>query len=91
MNKKIEAAIENLLTEDETVHLPDGMDDAFVGIARQFNIPFAVYDRQKCIEILMEDMDSLEEAEEYFNFNIGSSYLGGGTPAFIEVPDENPF
>jgi hypothetical protein len=91
MNKKIEAAIENFLTEDETVHLPDGMDEAFVGIARQFNIPFAVYDRQKCIELLMKDMDSFEEAEEYFNFNISSSYLGGGTPAFIEIPDEEPF
>ena len=91
MNKKIETAIEELLTEEETVHLPDGLDDAFVGIARQFNIPFAVYDRQKCIEILMKDMDSFEEAEEYFNYNIASSYLGGGTPAFIDLGEDEPF
>lgn len=89
MNGKIEAAIELYLNDDETVHLPDGMDDAFVGIARQFNIPFAVYSRTKCIKILLEEMDSLEEAEDYFNFNVASSYLGGGTPAFIETVEED--
>jgi hypothetical protein len=89
MTDKIEAAIELYLNDDETVHLPDGMDDAFVGIARQFNIPFAVYSRTKCIEILLEEMDSLEEAEDYFNFNVSSSYLGGGTPAFIETVEED--
>jgi hypothetical protein len=89
MNSKIEAAIELYLNDDETVHLPDGMDDAFVGIARQFNIPFAVYSRTKCIGILLEEMDSIEEAEDYFNFNVASSYLGGGTPAFIETVEED--
>lgn len=91
MNKKIEVAIEQFLTEEETVHLPDGLDDAFVGIARQFNIPFAVYDRQKCINLLATNMDSYEEAEEYFEYNIASSYLGGGTPAFIDLSEETPF
>ena len=89
MNSKIEAAIELYLNDDETIHLPEGMDDAFVGIARQFNIPFAVYSRTKCIRLLLEEMDSVEEAEEYFNFNIASSYMGGGTPAFIETVEED--
>lgn len=89
MNSKIETAIELYLNDDETVHLPDGMDDAFVGIARQFNIPFAVYSRTKCLKILLEEMDSLEEAEDYFNFNVASSYLGGGTPAFIETVEDD--
>ena len=89
MNSKIEAAIELYLNDDETIHLPEGMDDAFVGIARQFNIPFAVYSRTKCIRLLLEEMDSVEEAEDYFNFNVASSYLGGGTPAFIETVEED--
>jgi len=88
MNDKIEKAIEECLSDDETVHLPDGMDDAFIGIARQFNIPFAVYDRAKCLEILMEEMDSFEEAEEYFHYNMTSSYMGGGTPAFIDLIED---
>jgi len=41
-------------------------------------------DREKCIEILMEDM-SEEEAEEYFEFNVQGSYVGETTPAFIQM------
>jgi len=89
MTTKIKEAMEEFLEEDEIIHLPEGMDEAFLGIARQFGIPFAVYDRNKCIEILMQDMDSFEEAEEYFNYNICSSYLGGGTPAFLNMPDDS--
>lgn len=81
--------MDDFLSDEEVIHLPDGMDDAFIGIARQFNIPFAVYDKNKCIEILMDQFDSYEEAEEYFNFNVASSYLGGGTPAFLDLPDDS--
>lgn len=87
MNQKIKHAIDSILEDEETIHLPDGLDDAFIGIARQFNVPFPVYDREKCIDILMETMGSREEAEEYFNYNIASSYLGGGTAAFLEDPE----
>ena len=68
---------------DENVLLADGFEDAFVGIGRQFGNPIAVYDREKCIEILMEDMSG-EEAEEYFSFNVEGAYVGEQTPIFLE-------
>ena len=43
-----------------------GFEEAFLGIGEQFSkLPIAVYDREKCIELLARDME-YEEAEEYF-------------------------
>jgi len=82
---QLNSVIEEMLGEDENIQLADGFENAFLGISRQFyNKPIAVYDREKCIEILMEDM-SEEEAEEYFEFNVQGSYVGETTPAFIQM------
>lgn len=77
----IQEAIETL-HEDENLILADGFDEAFIGIAIQFNTKFAVYSRPKCIEILCKDM-TWEDAEEYFEFNVQGAYVGDGTPAFM--------
>jgi hypothetical protein len=91
MNSKIKKAVETQLGEKETIHLPELLDDAFIGIARQFNIPFAVYDRKKCIELIQKDMGgSVDEAEEYFFYHISYYYVGGGTPAFIDLSSKKP-
>ena len=60
----------------------DGFDDAIIGVAQQFNIMSVAYNRDKCIEILMKDMDQLE-AIEYFEVNVIGSYVGEHTPTFI--------
>jgi len=80
--KTLEEKINNLLNEDETILLADGFESAFIGVARQFNTAFAVYDRDKCIDILTENMNH-EEAEEYFQYNIEGAYVGENTPAFL--------
>ena len=77
----IEEALE-LLGDDEPIMLADGFEEAFLGIAAQFNIKFAVYSRPKCIEILCKDM-TWEEAEEHFQFNVEGAYVGENTPAFM--------
>lgn len=79
----IEKTIENILGEDETVLLADGFESAFIGIGRQFGNPIAIYDRSKCIEILMEEMTE-EEAEEYFQYNTEGAWVGNQTPIFLE-------
>ena len=58
----------------------DGFDEALIGAwsAR------AVYDRDKCIEILARDM-SQEEAAEYFCHNVEGAYIGNQTPLFITL------
>ena len=79
---KIQNTIDSCLCEDQEIQLADGYEDAFVGIATQFDRTFAVYDRAKCIDILTKDM-SYDEAEEYFQFNVEGAYVGENTPAFI--------
>jgi len=86
---QLSSKIEEVISEDESVLLADGFENAFVGISRQFyNKPIAVYDRKKCIDILMEDMSN-EEAEEYFEYNVQGSFVGESTPAFIEMLNFN--
>lgn len=84
--KNIEELLENCLRNNENVLLADGFEDALIGIGRQFGgEPIAVYDRVKCIEILVErDGMDLEEAEEYFCFNVEGAYVGEQTPMFVE-------
>jgi hypothetical protein len=77
--------IEDLIGDDETVLLADGFEDAFVGIGRQFGRPIAIYDRAKCIQVLMRDEMDHEVAEEYFQFNVEGAWVGDQTPIFLEV------
>lgn len=79
---KIQNTLDNCLCEDDEVTLAEGFENAFVGIATQFDRKFAVYDRSKCIDILAKDMTH-EEAEEYFQFNVEGAWVGESTPAFI--------
>ena len=63
-----------------------GFEDALIGVGQQFNKAMAVYDRQKCIEILMErDGMSDEEAVEYFEYNVTGAWVGEYTPIFLET------
>jgi hypothetical protein len=82
MNIKIQNTISLCGCEDEEITLATGFEDAFLGIATQFDNKFAVYDRAKCIEILARDM-SYEDAEEYFQFNVEGAWVGESTPAFL--------
>ena len=69
------------------VLLADGFEDAYIGVCEVFNRPpLAAYDRDKCIEILMErDGMSRDDAEEYFNFNVAGSWVGDNTPVYITL------
>jgi len=76
------------LPEDSLV--ADGFDEAIIGYAYRLSDPVVIYDRAKCIEILMrpeadgQGMD-YEEACEYFSFNVEGAYVGPSTPMFIDV------
>jgi len=67
--------------------LADGFEDALMGTVSRFGMQkVALYDRAKCIEILMErDGMTYEGAEEYFSFNVIGAWVGEGTPAFAEL------
>jgi len=84
MQNLINETLENCLGEDENILLADGFENAFLGIGRQFGEPVAIYDREKCLDILMEDGMNYEEANDYFSFNVEGSYVGEQTPIFLE-------
>jgi hypothetical protein len=82
LRDEIEAFIRTFA--DESALLAEGFDEAFCGVAIQFNKTFAVYDAEKCHRILMErdGMDS-DEADEWMSFNVLGAYVGDSTPAFF--------
>jgi len=62
----------------------DGFDEAILGVVQRMGIQAICYDQDKVIDILMEDGMSLEEAVEYFEFNIAGAWVGESTPFFMQ-------
>ena len=83
--EKIIDSIIEIEGEDNKIQLADGFEDAYIGLVRQFTEPsLAVYDRNKCIQILVDrDGMSEDEAEEYFQFNVEGAWVGENTPMFL--------
>ena len=58
-------------------------DEAIIGVAERIGEePVVAYDTTKIVEILSRSM-SVDEAYEYFEFNILGAYVGHKTPLFI--------
>jgi len=75
------------LTANECL-VADGFDNALIGISEGMN-PVAVYDVDKCIQVLMEDEGMTdEEALDYFYYNTVGAYVGEKTPLFIRMVEE---
>ena len=66
----------------------DGFEDALIGLGWQHTKLIAIYDYDKCVEILIlrEDMTH-EEAIEWMEYNVVGSYVGEYTPIFM-LPKE---
>lgn len=66
--------MDDLTEENPDALLLDGFEAAFIGVARRCGQPsLAVYDRDRCLRILMaRDGLTEEEAEEYFSYNTRS-------------------
>lgn len=78
------------VAEDALLLEPDTFDRAIVGLAeRAGGMCVVAYSREKCIEVLMDDGCTEEEAVEHFEFNTLGAWAGDGTPVFItELRDE---
>ena len=79
---------------EESAYLADGFDEAIIGISERFGRdPIVAYDRDKCIEIIIERSaqngltadEAYEEAAEYFGFNVIGAWVGEGTPEFLTL------
>ena len=69
--------------EDTECLLADGYESALIGITEGGN-PVAVYDSDKCIQILVEeDNMSIDDAMDHFYYNTVGAYVGEKTPIYI--------
>lgn len=85
---RILSMMEQLGEENPKALLADGFEDAFIGICERFGQqPLAAYDYFKCIDILVSQGMTEEEAMEYFEFNTLGAWMGEGTPVFIRRTD----
>ena len=83
-NQLIDQELANRLGEDETVLLADGLENAFIGIGRQFTHPIAIYSYKKTLKCLKGMGMTIEDAEEYFDYNIAQAFVGDQTPVFLQ-------
>ena len=83
----VEEALADL--EVEEVNIMDGLDSAIAGIGCQYGKPtLVIYDEELVIKSLVDEHDmKLDEAWEYYNFNIKHAYYGEGTPIIMQSMD----
>ena len=66
----------------------DGFDEAILGVACRCGQPDLVaYSVSKCVELLMKDGATYEEALEYFEFNMAGAWSGDETPIWVYERD----
>jgi hypothetical protein len=63
--------------DDTFLGLSEVFDSAIIGVEE--NEMRLIYSVSKCLKVFEEDMNKLD-AIEYFNFNVGSAYVGEKTP-----------
>lgn len=63
---------------DDIIIKADGFDEAVIGIDKKSMR--LIYSVKKCLDILMVEMQDMETAIEYFEYNIINSYIGDKTP-----------
>ena len=87
----MEEKIDWLIEHDEEILTADGFDYALIGVCERAGQPtIAMYDKDKCINLLIErDGMTEEEAEEYLYFNVVGAWVGEYTPCFVTLYKED--
>jgi len=76
------------LCGDDELLFADGFDEAILGVGTRCGKPtIVIYDRAKCIEILVAQGMDFDEAEEFFSFNTEGSWVGDRTPIYLSKPE----
>ena len=74
----------DLIGADQTLLFLEGLDAAAVGIAEIEDVAMVVYDYTKIIGILRKrDGMTLEDAQEFFAYNIERTRSGESFPVFL--------
>lgn len=88
MNNNLLKQLDDWVSEsypDQEILIANGFEEAFLGVAVQFNNHIPIFSKAKCIDILISQGMSYDEAEEFFEFNVQSAWHGSNTPAFIDM------
>ena len=82
--------VEYEMDEESEILLADGFEDAFIGLGNQYTkLPVAIYDRGKCIEILIKrDGMDYHEAVEFFDYNVSCAWVGERTPIYVSMYED---
>lgn len=74
------------MCEDRDVELllADGLDEAFIGYTDD-DVPRAIYDKVACVQCMVAEGMSEEEAIEHLEFNTFYAYVGEQTPLFVTI------
>jgi hypothetical protein len=66
---------------DEDFMVPIGFDEALIGVDQDSHR--LVYSISKCIQMLVLQGMSEDDAIEYFDFNVSGAYVGEKTPIWV--------
>jgi len=64
----------------EELLIANGFDEAVIGIATDFTEPRLIYSVKKCLEILVSENMTYEDAMEHFTYNVSGGWIGEKTP-----------
>ena len=79
--------IEDILSEGEALLMEprDQYDSCLIGVGYRFHDgPLAVYDMDRVLSVLGEEM-SEGDAQEWFEYNTLGAWVGEGTPIFVRL------
>lgn len=69
---------------DAELIFADGYDEAILGVGSRNGHAVVVYNSEGIIDILCQrDGMIRDEAEEFFDYNIGGAWIGEGTPFYM--------
>ena len=76
------------MTNEEALRA-DGFNDCIIGT--DYKKLRVVYSIERMLQVMItRDGMSMEEAIEYFDFNIGGAYVGEMTPMYVWTEDNIP-
>ena len=82
-----EELLDELELDDDTLFLdPEALDEFIIGACEQFGRERVLaYDYDKLIEYWTSHGMSVEEAEEWYSYNVVGAWLGGHTPVYVQL------
>ena len=89
--KIIEEFLEKMAELNPDALYPKDLKAAIVGyVERIGDEPLIVMNREKCLEILATDgtCETMEDAIEWFDYNVIGAYSGTGTPVFLTTVED---